>query len=205
MMTDPDLADISFRENGPIDVAQLNALYQLIGWDATQRRTEGETAEMLRLSHYYIAAQTGVGQLVGFARVCGDPYVAQVLDVLTHPGFRRRGIAKRCMAGIVAYLARSNYVSVTLIDGSGLPDFYEGFGFQLVDSANPTRVWQRNHGTTPVQADQPLSSLSTPSTITSTRPKIIGLLGGISHESTIVYYDRILKKYYDLKHDYYYP
>jgi hypothetical protein len=34
---------------------------------------------MRRVSHYYIAAHTAEGALVGFARVCGDPYVAQVL------------------------------------------------------------------------------------------------------------------------------
>jgi hypothetical protein len=69
------LADITFTENGPLDVAQLNALYRLIGWDRYHRRTEAETTGMLRVSHYYIAAHTAEGTLVGFARVCGDPYV----------------------------------------------------------------------------------------------------------------------------------
>ena len=81
------LADITFTENGHIDVAQLNALYRVIGWDSHHRRTETETTEMLRVSHYYIAAHTAEGTLVGFARVCGDPYVAQVLDVITHPAY----------------------------------------------------------------------------------------------------------------------
>src|SRR5262247_1126705 len=119
------LADITFTENGDVDVAQLNALYQLIGWDRQNRRTEAETTAMLRVSHYYIAAHTAAGELVGFARVCGDPYVAQVLDVITHPEYRRRGIATRCMQGVRAHLRRSRYASVTLIDGSGVPGFYE--------------------------------------------------------------------------------
>lgn len=33
----------------------------------------------------------------------------------------------------------------------------------------------------------------------------IGILGGMSHESTIKYYDLILEKYYKKKHDYNYP
>jgi hypothetical protein len=78
-----DLADVTFRENGDVDVTQLNALYRVIGWDRSNRRTAAETAEMLKVSHYYIAAHTADGVLVGFARVCGDPYVAQVLDVIT--------------------------------------------------------------------------------------------------------------------------
>ncbi|KNF07648.1 aspartate racemase [Gottschalkia purinilytica] len=36
-------------------------------------------------------------------------------------------------------------------------------------------------------------------------PRKIGILGGISHESTIKYYELILKKYYELRGDYYYP
>lgn len=42
-------------------------------------------------------------------------------------------------------------------------------------------------------------------TIETKLPKKIGILGGISHESTIKYYELILKKYYQLKGDYYYP
>ena len=98
------LADITFTENGDVDVAQLNALYQLIGWDRQNRRTAAETTAMLRVSHYYIAAHTAEGTLVGFARVCGDPYVAQVLDVITHPAYRRRGIATQCIRGVLAHL-----------------------------------------------------------------------------------------------------
>jgi ribosomal protein S18 acetylase RimI-like enzyme len=135
--------EILFAENGPIDIAQLDALHRLIGWDKHNRRTEAETAEMLRVSHYYIAAHTTEGKLVGFARVCGDPYIAQVLDVITHPDFRRRGIATRCMLGVLAHLQSSRYLSITLIDGSGIPSFYERLGFQLVASDTPARVWRR--------------------------------------------------------------
>ncbi len=138
-----DLAEITFTENGPIDIAQLDALHRLIGWDKHHRRTETETAEMLRVSRYYIAAHTADGKLVGLARVGGDPYIAQVLDVITHPDFRRRGIATRCMMGVLAHLQNSQYLSVTLTDGSGLADFYERFGFQLVASDTPARVWRR--------------------------------------------------------------
>jgi len=37
------------------------------------------------------------------------------------------------------------------------------------------------------------------------KKKRIGILGGISHESTIHYYELIMKKYYERFHDYYYP
>lgn len=135
------LVDITFTENGPIDIAQLHALYRVIGWDNRHRRTEVETTAMLRVSHYYIAAHTAAGSLVGFARVCGDPYVAQVLDVITHPAYRRRGIATQCMRGVLAYLQRSHYVSVTLTDSSGIAGFYHRFGFR--GCPEETQRWER--------------------------------------------------------------
>ena len=132
-------------ENGHVDVIQLHALYRCIGWDSYNRRTEAETIAMLRVSHYYIAAHTAEGTLVGFARVCGDPYVAQVLDVITPPAYRRRGIATQCMRGILAHLERSRYVSVTLTDGSGIAGFYQRFGFRVYKDV--AQVWERGTAT----------------------------------------------------------
>ena len=42
-----------------------------------------KTTQTIQVSHYYIAAYSTNNLLVGFARVCGDPYIAQVLDVIT--------------------------------------------------------------------------------------------------------------------------
>jgi len=152
------LADITFTENGDVDVAQLHALYRLIGWDRHHRRTEAETTAMLRVSHSYIAAHTAEGTLVGFARVCGDPYVAQVLDVITHPAYRRRGIATQCMRGVLAHLQRSRYVSVTLTDGSGIAGFYHRFGFRVgIDVA---QRWERETETISNDADSERESAS---------------------------------------------
>jgi ribosomal protein S18 acetylase RimI-like enzyme len=139
-----DLVNITFSENGDVDVTQLNALYRLIGWDRSNRRTAAETAEMLKVSHYYIAAHTAGGVLIGFARVCGDPYVAQVLDVITHPEYRHRGVETRCMQGVIAHLQRARYVSVTLTHGSGLEGFYQPFGFQVFKDI--ARIWKPLEG-----------------------------------------------------------
>ena len=37
------------------------------------------------------------------------------------------------------------------------------------------------------------------------RKRRIGILGGISHESTAAFYDRLLRAYYGRAGDYYYP
>ena len=134
---------MTFNENGEIDVAELNALYRLIGWDSRGRRTDEDTAEVLRLSRYYIAAHDDGGRLVGFARVCGDPYVVQVLDVITHPDYRRQGIATRCMQGVEAHVRGESYLWVTLTAEPYLHGFYPRFGFNLAEN-DPTFLHERS-------------------------------------------------------------
>jgi ribosomal protein S18 acetylase RimI-like enzyme len=131
---------ITLTANGPVDPVQLNNLYSLVGWDDRNLRTVAKTSEVLRASRYFVAAHTDTGALVGFARVAGDPYVVQVLDVITHPDFRLRGIATACMRAVVSHLQSASYLSVTLTDGSGLPEFYERLGFMAFQGA-VARVW----------------------------------------------------------------
>jgi ribosomal protein S18 acetylase RimI-like enzyme len=140
MSKQSDLAGIDITENGDVDVAQLNSLYRLVGWDRAERRTRSETARMLELSQYRVAAHSTGGELVGFARVCGDPYVVQVLDVITHPAFRRRGIATRCMRGVLGHLRGARYVTVTLTNEGSLEAFYERFGFEAERVVN--MIWK---------------------------------------------------------------
>jgi len=133
--------EIAFHEDCAVNVAELNTLYHMIGWDPTRKRNDRDTSAMLQASHYCVHASDTSDRLVGFARIAGDPYVAQVLDVITHPDFRRRGIATECMKRITAYLNESGYVSVTLLDDSGIPGFYDRFGFQSVKERPMS--WQR--------------------------------------------------------------
>jgi hypothetical protein len=51
------------------------------------------------------------------------------------------------MQGVLAHLQRSNYVSVTLTDGSEIEGFYQRFGFQLFNQEEPARVWKRGTDT----------------------------------------------------------
>jgi ribosomal protein S18 acetylase RimI-like enzyme len=140
---------ITFAENGPVGPAELNDLYRIVGWDSTRRRTTAETLEMLRVSRYHIAAHALDGRLIGFARVCGDPYVVQVLDVITHPEYRRQGVATRCMRGVLGHLQRSRYVTVTLTTGAALQGFYRKFGFHVFEDT--ALVWKPGTETPPTR------------------------------------------------------
>jgi len=135
------IAGVTFVENGVVNVDELNILYKLVGWDRANRRTHEETTELLSVSRFYVSAHAIDLGLVGFARVCGDPYVAQVLDVITHPERRRRGIATECMRRVVEHLRQSRYVTVTLTAGPVLADFYERLGFKTFKDV--ARVWSR--------------------------------------------------------------
>src|SRR5690554_6388841 len=86
---------------------------------------------MLDASPLYITARAGT-QLVGFGRLISDAYVGQLLDIITHPEYRQRGIARRVTWLLLANLPEG-LLGVSLIDGSGYPQFYESLGFETAE------------------------------------------------------------------------
>ncbi|CAN5485859.1 GNAT family N-acetyltransferase [soil metagenome] len=127
------MADVHFAVNDPdLDARAVNALYAAVGWNAVGQRTVEKTRQMLQMSACHVTARTG-GELVGFGRILADPYTAQLLDLMIHPAFQRRGVASGILQRLLAF-AEGKYLGVYLIDGSGLVGFYEHFGFE---AANP--------------------------------------------------------------------
>ena len=57
---------------------------------------------MLERAAYFVAAWDG-DTLIGFGRVFADVYWAQILDVMTHPDYRRRGVAKGIVSRLITY------------------------------------------------------------------------------------------------------
>jgi len=87
--------DIQFNIHEPaLNPAELNDLYTQVGWNNSGQRTTDKTSKMLDASPLYITARAGT-QLVGFGRLLSDAYVGQLLDIITHPEYRQRGIARR--------------------------------------------------------------------------------------------------------------
>src|SRR5690554_6693072 len=117
------LHDITFTTHEPeLTAEELNDLYTLVGWNKTGQRTADKTRRMLKASPLYITARIG-SQLIGFGRLLSYPYTAQVLDVITHPEYRRRGIARRVTQLLLENLPEG-LLGVSLVDGSGYPEFY---------------------------------------------------------------------------------
>jgi ribosomal protein S18 acetylase RimI-like enzyme len=139
------MSEIAFADGTPeLGADELNELYTAVGWNQQGQRTPARTAEMLETSAFYATARHD-GLLVGFGRMIEDPYISQVLDIITHPDYRRRGIASEIMRRM-ANRARSCGRDTFLIDGTaiaGINGFYERFGFQAA-GASVARVMYFN-------------------------------------------------------------
>lgn len=112
---------------------EVNELYDLLGWNREGLRTSEKTKIALERSACIVSARCG-RRLVGFGRIIGDSYTAQILDLMTHPEFRHQGIAKKVLKALLSYAA-GRFLGIFLIDGSGITGFYEQFGFETADPA----------------------------------------------------------------------
>lgn len=82
---------------------------------------------MLEQTMFYATA-TLENRLIGFGRILGDAYTGQLLDIMTDPDFRCRGIAGHIVR-LLLEQAEGQFIGLFLIDGTGRPEFYERFGF----------------------------------------------------------------------------
>jgi predicted GNAT family acetyltransferase len=125
---------ISFysKNEHTLDANELVELYTTVGWNKKNQRTLQKTQSVLDKSPYYAQARHE-NHLVGFGRVIVDPYFAIILDLITHPDHRRKGIATEILKKLVAY-CRSQSLPMQLVDGSGTDSLYEKMGFKKASS-----------------------------------------------------------------------
>lgn len=107
----------------------LNALYTAVGWG--DGRTAAKTRLVLERAACFVAAWDG-SRLVGFGRVLADVYSAQLLDVMTHPEERRKGVASGVVSRLVTF-AEAEGFSLMLISAGGVQELYKQFGFFEAD------------------------------------------------------------------------
>lgn len=130
-----------FVANDPaLGAAQLNVLYTAVGWNEQGERTDHKTRLMLARSAHFVAAWQGA-QLVGFGRVLVDVYFAQILDVMTHPEFRRQGIARGVVARLIAYAERQG-LDLLLISAEDAVTLYEKLGFMRADPTKDVLMYR---------------------------------------------------------------
>ena len=121
---------MTYTVNDPeLEPATLNALYTAVGWG--DGRTAQKTRLVLERAACFVAAWDE-GHLVGFGRVLADVYSAQLMDVMTHPDRRRRGVASGVVSRLVTF-AEAERLNLMLISAGGVQGLYKQFGFFEAD------------------------------------------------------------------------
>lgn len=121
-----------FMDNDPTLTGEaLNALYTAVGWNADGRRTPERSGLVREQTPYFVTAWEG-DILVGFGRILADVYSAQIMDVMTHPDYRRQGIAREVVTRLVRY-ADGAGLPLLLISAAGVTTLYRRFGFVSAD------------------------------------------------------------------------
>lgn len=123
---------VEITHNEKPDILELINLYSVVGWNQDLQRTDPKINTMLEKFLHFMCAYYN-HKLIGFSRILGDPFVAQLVDVISHPEYRNKGIANTIVTHLLSAV-KSTHNSVIVIDGSGFKGFYEKFGFEL---ANP--------------------------------------------------------------------
>ncbi len=118
----------------------LNALYTAVGWNEDGERTVQKTRLVLERAACFVAAWHE-GALVGFGRILADVYAAQILDVMTHPAYRRRGVASGVVSRLVTF-AEAEGFSLMLISGGGVEGLYKQFGFIAANPASDVLMYR---------------------------------------------------------------
>lgn len=118
----------------------LNALYTAVGWNEDGERTAEKTRLVLERAACFVAVWHD-GTLVGFSRVLADVYFAQIVDVMTHPEFRRQGIARGVVSRLVSF-AEQEDLGLLLIAAGDAVTLYEKLGFMRADPTKDVLMYR---------------------------------------------------------------
>jgi len=127
--------NIEYRENAPIDVDALTALYTDGGWTGYTDHPN-KMARMLAGSLWHMSAWDD-GQLVGIIRCVGDGCsILYIQDILVRESYQRRGIGLHLLK---AALTRWRDIRQTVLithDATDTRAYYQAAGFQLVEETD---------------------------------------------------------------------
>ncbi|KAK2361383.1 serotonin N-acetyltransferase 2, chloroplastic [Trifolium repens] len=138
--TEPDgtIEQIIFNSGGDIDVYDLQALCDKVGWP---RRPLSKLAAALKNS-YMVACLYSVRKspgsegneqklLIGMARATSDhAFNATIWDVLVDPGYQGQGLGKTLVEKLIRALLQRDIGNITLFADSKVVEFYRNLGFE---------------------------------------------------------------------------
>ncbi|XP_054779836.1 histone acetyltransferase TAP1 isoform X2 [Prosopis cineraria] len=136
---DGTIEQIIFSSGGDIDVYDLQALCDKVGWP---RRPVSKLAAALKNSYmvaslHSIRKSTGSGseenekKLIGVARATSDhAFNATIWDVLVDPSYQGQGLGKALVEKLIRALLQRDIGNITLFADSQVVEFYRNLGFE---------------------------------------------------------------------------
>ncbi|KAK2981862.1 hypothetical protein RJ640_010379, partial [Escallonia rubra] len=132
------IEQIIFSSGGDVDVYDLQALCDKVGWP---RRPLSKLAAALRNS-YMVATLHSVKKsdgadgndhktLIGMARATSDhAFNATIWDVLVDPQYQGQGLGKALIEKLIRALLQRDIGNITLFADSQVVEFYRNLGFE---------------------------------------------------------------------------
>ncbi|XP_028214750.1 serotonin N-acetyltransferase 1, chloroplastic-like isoform X1 [Glycine soja] len=153
--TEPDgtIEQIIFSSGGDVDVYDLQALCDKVGWP---RRPLSKLAAALKNSyivaslHSIIKSHGSEGneqkRLIGMARATSDhAFNATIWDVLVDPGYQGQGLGKALIEKLIRTLLQRDIGNITLFADSHVVEFYRNLGFEADPEGIKGMFWYPNH------------------------------------------------------------
>ncbi|XP_057477380.1 histone acetyltransferase TAP1-like isoform X4 [Actinidia eriantha] len=129
--THPDgsIEQIIFSSGGDLDVYDLQALCDKVGWP---RRPLSKVAAALKNS-YMVAALHSIRKSpgAGMARATSDhAFNATIWDVLVDPSYQGQGLGKALVEKLIRALLQRDIGNISLFADSQVVEFYRNLGFE---------------------------------------------------------------------------
>lgn len=116
---------ILFHTERQIDARQVRALYDQVDWWPNR---QSEAIAQVLSQDIAVGAWAG-DELVGFVRAVSDgEFHAYIEDVVVHPNYRRRGIARHMLTRLIEVL--KHIETISLFCAPELVALYEQAGFR---------------------------------------------------------------------------
>lgn len=118
---------MQIERNPKLDLSELNDFLATNKWNV---ESLDKLENVIRLSWGWICVRDESGKLIGFVRVLSDGLRhAYICSMLVHPDYRKQGIGRMIMEGLMAML-KEHKLYPTLVANPGNKEFYEKFGFK---------------------------------------------------------------------------
>ena len=122
------VVDIRTVAGGEVDLEELLALYDSVGWSAYTR--DPATLRRAVSQSSIVVTARDAGRLVGLARgISDDATIFYLQDVLVHPDAQRRHIASRLLSTCLERYAHVRQKVVLTDDDESQRRLYESLGY----------------------------------------------------------------------------